>query len=205
MVDRQAMTHGFFGVVLALYQVFAGDIVFTFNFRRVVDGVVHAARGLVNATACDTLDDFFVFHRDFNHGIQLDTSRHQGFGLRNGARETVEQETVGTVRLRDTVLDQGNDQVIGNQATGVHDALGLNAQLGACFYRSAQHVTGGDLWNAEFFSDELCLSTFTGPGSSQQNDAHRCAPQFFIEMTLGFAAWGQSRKNVIRAAQTAKG
>ena len=159
----------------------------------------------MNTTTGDTLDDFFVFNGDFNHGVQLDTGGHQGFSLGNGARETVEEEAVGAVGLRDTVLDQCDDQVIGYQAAGIHDALGFNTQLGACFYRSAQHVTGGDLWNSEFFSDELCLSTFTGPGSSQQNDAHRCAPQFFIEMTLGFAAGANLVKMWVQAVQTAKG
>ncbi|MNV26119.1 hypothetical protein D3C71_1172330 [compost metagenome] len=134
----------------------------------------------MNATTGDTLNDFFVIDGDFDHVVQLDASSHQGFSLRNGARETVEQETVGAVGLSDTVLDQCDDQVVGDQTASIHDALGLDAQLGAGLDRSTQHVAGGDLRNAEFLGDELSLSTFTGPGSSQQNDAHRCAPQFFI-------------------------
>ena len=82
VVDRQAMTHGFFGVVLALYQLFTGDVVYASHFRRVVDDVVHAAAGLVNTAASDTLDDFFVFDGDFNHCIQLDAGRrvHEASG-----------------------------------------------------------------------------------------------------------------------------
>jgi hypothetical protein len=33
--------------------------------------VVHAARGLVHTTTGDTLNDFFVFNGDFNHGVQF--------------------------------------------------------------------------------------------------------------------------------------
>jgi hypothetical protein len=49
VVDRQAMTHGFFLVVVALDQVFTGDVVLAFHFRRVVLNVVGAARGQVHA------------------------------------------------------------------------------------------------------------------------------------------------------------
>jgi hypothetical protein len=51
----------------------------------------------VHATTGDTLNDFFVFNGDFNHGVQFDTGSHQGFSLGNGAREAVEQEAVGAV------------------------------------------------------------------------------------------------------------
>ena len=172
MVDRQAMTHGFFSVVLALYQFVTGDVVFAGNFRRVVDDVVNAAAGLVNTATGDALNDLFVFNGDFNHRVQLDTGSHQCFSLRNGAREAVEQEAVGAIRLSDAVLNQCDDQVIRHQAAGIHDALGLNAQRSTGLDRCTQHVASGNLWNAEFLGDELSLSTFTGPGSSQQNDAH---------------------------------
>ena len=183
MVDRQAMTHGFFGVVLALHQCITGDVVLAGDLRRVVNSVVNTAAGLVNTSTGDTLNDFFVIDGDFDHVIQFHAGFHQGFSLRNGARKTVEQETVGAIGLADAFLDQVDDQVIGNQTTAVHDALGDQAQFGAGLDRGTQHVAGGDLRDTEFFGDELSLSTFTGPGSSQQNDAHRCAPQFFIWIT----------------------
>ncbi|MNZ40105.1 hypothetical protein D3C78_576100 [compost metagenome] len=134
--------------------------------------MVDAARTFVNAATGNTLNDFFVGDGDFNHGIQLDTGSHQGFSLRDGARETVEQEAIRAVRLGDAVLDQVDDQLVGNQLASVHDRLGFEAQRSAGLDCGAQHVASGDLWNTEFFGDELCLSTFTGPGSSQQNHAH---------------------------------
>jgi hypothetical protein len=73
-----------------------------------------------------------------------------------------------------------------------HDFLQLQAQRVPD--RGTQHVTGGDLWNAELFGDELCLSTFTGPGSSQQNYAHLCSSNFFIEISW-IRQPGQVRKN----------
>jgi hypothetical protein len=78
--------------------------------------VVNAAAGLVNATTGDTLNDFFVFDSDFNHGVQFDTGSHQGFGLWNGAREAVEQEAIDAVGLSDAILHQRDDQVIRHQA-----------------------------------------------------------------------------------------
>jgi hypothetical protein len=48
-----------------------------------------------------------------------------------------------------TVLDQADDQAVRHQATRVHVGLGLKAQRRARLDGSAQHVTGGDLRDAE--------------------------------------------------------
>src|SRR5690606_21246040 len=65
-----------------------------------------------------------------------------------------------------------DDQLVGDQAAAVHDALGLQAELGARLDRSTQHVAGGDLRNTELLGDEAGLSTFAGSGRPQQNYAH---------------------------------
>ncbi|MNP30027.1 hypothetical protein D3C76_1230820 [compost metagenome] len=133
----------------------------------------------MHATTGDAADDFLVVHGDLDHVVDGHAGVLQGFSLGDGARETVEEEAVGAIGLGDALLDQVDDQVIGNQATGVHHALGLQAQLGAGLDRCAQHVAGGNLRNAELLGDETGLSTFAGTRGPQQNHAHRCAPQRF--------------------------
>ena len=95
-------------------------------------------------------------------------------GLGDGAGETIEQEAVGAVGLRDALLDQVDDQVVTDQTTGLHHGLGLQAQGGAGLDRGAQHVAGRDLRDAVFLADEGGLRAFAGTGSTQENQSHRC-------------------------------
>lgn len=176
------MANGFFFVVVTLDQVFTGLVVLAFHFRRVVLNVVGTARGQVHATASHAANDFLVVHGNFDHGIDVDTGSDHGFGLRDGAWEAVEQAAVGAIRLGNALLHQADDQLVGDQLAGIHDFLQLQAQRGTGLDGGTQHVTGGDLWNTELFGDELCLSTFTGPGSSQQNYAHLVLLKFFYEI-----------------------
>src|SRR3990167_80805 len=136
VVDRQAMTHGFFFVVVALDQRFAGFVVNTGDFRRIVFGVVDATRGRVHAATGDAADDFFVVHSDLDHVVDDYASFLQGFSLRNGAWKTIEEETIGAISLGDAFLDKIDDQVIGNQTTAVHYAFGNQAQFSAGLDRS---------------------------------------------------------------------
>src|SRR5690606_33719770 len=80
---------------------------------------------------------------------------------------------------------------------GIHDFLELQAQRGAGLDGGTQHVTGGDLWNTELLGDELCLSTFTGPGSSQQNYAHLVLLIFFY-VNQRIRRSGPTPKNRVR-------
>ena len=166
------MANGFFLVVIALDQVFASDVVLAFDLGRVVLDVVGTARGQVHTAACHAANDLFVVHGDLDHRIDVHARSDHGLCLRDGAWETVEQATVGAIRLGDALFDQADDQLVGDQLAGIHDFFQLQAQGRAGLDRRTQHVTGGNLWNTELFGDELCLSTFTGPGSSQQNYAH---------------------------------
>ena len=139
--------------------------------------MVDAARCRVHATTRDTADDFFIINRNFDHVVDDHAGFLQGFSLRNGPREAIKEETIGAIGLGDALLDQIDDQVIGDQTTAVHHAFGNQAQFSASLDRSTQHVTGGDLRNTKLLGDETSLGTFTGTGRPQQNHAHRCAPQ----------------------------
>lgn len=176
MVDRQAVTHGLFLVVLALDQLFAGNVVLAGDLRRVVLGVVHAAGGRMHATTGDTRHDLLVVDGDLDHMVDGHAGVLQRFGLRDGPREAVEQEALGAIGLGDAFLDQGDDDVVGYQAAAVHHAFHLLAERAAGLDCGAQHVAGGDLRNAELLGDEPCLGAFAGTGCPEQNHTHRYAP-----------------------------
>ena len=109
----------------------------------------------MHATAGQALDNLFIIDGNFQYVINLDARLLQRFSLRNGARESVEQETVLAVILSDTLLDQADDQVVRHQAAAVHYLLDLQTHLGARLHRGTQHVASGYLRNAVMLADEL--------------------------------------------------
>ncbi len=172
MVHIQTLAHCGLFVVGTDHQIFAGHVVLAFHFRRVEHHVVGTAGTGVNATTAHALDDLFVRHVEFQYEIHGNTGVLHGLRLGNGARETVQQEAVGAIRLGNTLFDQADDDVVRDELTCVHHGFGLEAQLGARLDRGTQHVAGGDLRNTVFFHDELSLSTLAGTRSPQQNNAH---------------------------------
>ena len=126
----------------------------------------------MRAATAHALDDGVERHIDLEHVVELDPGRLHGFGLGDGAGEAVKQETLGTVALGDAVLDQVDDEVVADQATGVHHLLGLQPQWGAGLDGGAQHVTRGNLRDAVLLANEVGLGAFAGAGGAQQNESH---------------------------------
>ena len=124
------------------------------------------------AAAHDTIDDQLVRYRELQNVVNGDAGFFHGVSLRDSAREAVQQETVTAIFLGDTLFHQRDDQLIGHQFAGVHDVFRLFTELGAGFYRGAQHIAGGDLRNTVFLHDELSLSSFTRARSAKQNNTH---------------------------------
>src|SRR5699024_7997293 len=140
MVDRQAVTHRRLAVGVALNQFFAGDIVLANLVGWVVLDVIDTARDAMHAAPRHTLAYLFVVDGDFEHVIELDAGFLHGVGLGEGAWEAVEQETIGTIAVADALLDQGYDDVIGDQPAAGHDLVDLEAQLATLLDRCTQHV-----------------------------------------------------------------
>ena len=126
-----------------------------------------------DAAAAHALDDGGVGHVDLEHDVELDAGGLHRVGLRDGAREAVEQEAVGAVGLGDALLDQADDDVVADQAAAVHHLLGRHAQRRAGLDGGAQHVAGGDLRDAVLLADHRGLRALAGAGRAQQDQSHR--------------------------------
>jgi len=134
--------------------------------------VVGAARGHVHAATAHAFDDRRVRHVDFKHEVDVHAGALHGFGLRNGAGETVEQEALGAVWLRDAFLDQADDDVVTDQLASVHHLLGLQPERGAGLDGRAQHVAGRDLGDTVVLAQKCSLGAFAGAGGAQENEFH---------------------------------
>ena len=106
------------------------------------------------------------------HGIQC-------VGLRHRAREAVEDEAVGAVRLIDALRDQGDHERVRYQLAGLHDHLGLGSERRAGFHRRAQHVARGKLDNAETLDQSLRLRALARPRWAEKDQVQRRLPRSF--------------------------
>ena len=130
--------------------------------------MIGAAGGNMHAAAAHAFHNRFVRHVDFHHGIQIHARFHHGFRLRQCARETVKQETVGAIGLGNAFFHQADDDVVTHQAALVHDFFGFQTQFRAGFNGGAQHIAGGNLRDIEFARDELRLRAFACARCAQQ-------------------------------------
>ena len=85
--------------------------------------MVGAATGKVHTPSCHAFNNGFVIHIHFHNVINLHTRVSQCFSLRDGARKSVKQASIGTIRLLQTLFDQTNDDVIRHQSACIHHLL----------------------------------------------------------------------------------
>ena len=100
------------------------------------------------------------------------SSRHarglHRLGLRNGAREAVEEEAARAIGGLDALLHEADDDLVGDELAAIHDLLGREPERRAGLDRGAQHVAGGDLRDAVALRDERGLGALARSGTAQE-------------------------------------
>src|SRR6266571_3121778 len=171
-VHLEALLHRLFAVVVALDQRLAALVVPPFDLRRIEFHVIDATRGGMHAPAAHPRDDQVVGHIDLEHVVDRHRCRLHALRLRNGARKAVEQIAARAVQVLQALLDEADDDVVGHELPGVHHFLSGDAERGAGLHRGAQHVSGGDLRNAELLPDERGLRALARARRPEKNQSH---------------------------------
>jgi hypothetical protein len=96
----------------------------------------------------------------------------EAFGLRNGARESVEDETARGIRRRQTLAHHAQNRGVVDQLAGIHHGLGAAPEFGAVFDVRAQQISGGDLRYRVTLDQTLRLGSFAGSRSPEEDDSH---------------------------------
>jgi hypothetical protein len=148
VVGGEALLEGLGVVVGALDEGLARDVVLHVHLGRVEGAVVGAARGRVDEAAGDAGDEQGVVDLELNGVLQgrLLLRQHlvEGLGLGDRPREAVEDEAALALLVGlELALDHANDNVVADEAAGVHDLLGLLAERGLLGDLGSEHVTGG--------------------------------------------------------------
>ena len=116
----------------------------------------------------------------------------QRLGLRDRAREAVEQEPVARLGAVEPLHHHPADQVVGHEVAAVHVLLGLLAELALLLDRLAQDVAGGVVGQVEVGDQPLGLGALAGAGRAEQDEvqlAHRRA----VKLLFGEQAPGLDR------------
>ena len=91
----------------------------------------------------------------------------EGFGLGNGAGETVEDDTFAGAQRIVNACQDANHQIVGDELAVVNKTLGGLAQFGAFLDFSAEHIAGRDMLESIFFHEEGALGALAGAWSSE--------------------------------------
>jgi hypothetical protein len=138
--------------------------------------VVDRAAVRAAAAARDAARELHVVHfHQHDRGERLpDFRQHrvERVGLREVARETVEDVPGGGIRLREAFADHAEHDAVVDELAGLHRILRRDAQRRAAFHRGTQQIAGGDLRDAETLDETLGLSALPGTGGTKQNYTH---------------------------------
>ena len=172
VVFGQALGDDVGGVVGALHERSAVFVVDTGHLRRVELFVVDATGARVRPAAGDALDQHAVVdvedHRDRLEALGRE-QRFEGFGLRERAREAVDDHVLD---VREFGFDHPDHEVIGHEFARIHVALGFEAERRFLAAMTAQHVAGRDLTIPETVLENLSLRALTGTRRAQKHENH---------------------------------
>ena len=103
----------------------------------------------------------------------------EGLRLRDRAREAVEDKAVLHVRLFQPVVDDRNDDVVGDEIAARHDVFCLEADRRFRLHRRTQHVARGKARNSVPLDQAVALRALPGTRRTEEDESHRRAPRSF--------------------------
>ncbi|GAA4671176.1 hypothetical protein GCM10023347_26270 [Streptomyces chumphonensis] len=178
MVDLQPLAHRVLTVVVPLVQLPTAHVAHALRLRRgVVDVEDVAAVLAAHAAAGDAPDHLVLGDLQVQHGVQrqadVGEDAVERLGLREVAREAVEQEAVRGVRLLHAVLGHADGDLVRHQLALAHEVLRAAAQLRALADVGTEEVTGGDVRNAEILGEQRGLRALARTRRPDEEDTHQ--------------------------------
>lgn len=172
-VERlEALFHDLLLVVGALREGVAGDVVLARDLGGLELGVVDAARGDVEPAAARALDDDVVGDVEAHDALDAEVELVHELRLLERAREPVEHPAAAALGHLHGVLDDVEDDLVGDELALVHDVLGLHAVGGLVLDGGAEHVAGGEVADAVALNDGGALGSLAGSGGTHDDNLH---------------------------------
>src|SRR5262245_54564389 len=173
-VLREAVLDDVRLIVVADDQLRPVEVADALLLRRVELDVVDVAGVLLAGTAAaEAPEDLLLGDVDEEHRGDLPPQaghlRVQGLGLRESAREAVEDESVGGLVALQPLGDHADDHLVRDQIAAVHVLLGLPADLGSLLDRGAQDVARRVVGQPEVLLKALPLGSLAAPRRPEQD------------------------------------
>ena len=112
------------------------------------------------------LDYRLVRYLDRQRAVDIDTCLLKRFGLRDGSGHTVEDIAVFAVGLGKALVNDADNDIVGNELAAFHIRLSLQTYGRAVFHGSTEDIAGRNGGDREHAAQYLSLSTFTCAGSA---------------------------------------
>ena len=151
MVLCQTLLKDFGIIILSLDQRFTSHIILSLNLGRIKHNMIRTTTSRMNSSSRNTLHKLFIRNIKSKHSINLHSILCQHFiqlflinpfsqsyhlSLRNGTRETIQNESLLASRTVNVILDDVHHNIITHQSTCIHCFFGTKTIFSA--YNSFQ-------------------------------------------------------------------
>ena len=176
MVGSHALDERLSRVILAVHEILSRDVVFSWDFGRVEGQMVGASAFRVDPTPFDSFPEGFLIDFELKHFVDVHLLRGEHliklFGLGYGPREAVKKDATFALGVAQVVLDQSDDELVGDELATLHDSVSLLAKLSSSSDGITEHVSCRQVANAEVVFDFGALGTLARTGWSNHNNIH---------------------------------
>src|SRR5688500_2903795 len=121
---------------------------------------------VTGAATDDAVDEIRERNLDGNHpvdlAVELGEDRIQELSLRHRPRVTVEDRAAFRIRLREALLDELTDHLVGHEPAVLHEAVETAPEVAPARPLGPHHVPGRDLRDAQHVRQALGLRTLAG-------------------------------------------
>ena len=168
VIDLESVCNCIGVVILALDQGAAALVANAFHSRLLGNQVIGAAASFADTATGQSGGDDVVCDIDVENSVDRNAHAVECLGLSDGSREAVKDKAVLAVVLGDALLDDVDDDFIGNQLAAFDERLGFETDLRAAFQRFSDNIARRNLRDVKSFGGFLCLSALAGAGSAQK-------------------------------------
>ena len=166
MIDLKAVLDRLRFIIVTLNQLAAAAVAHAGHLGRHSHQMVAGSAVLADAAAAHALHDRLIGDLNGDYVVKPDPGLLQRLSLSDGAGHAVQDIAVLAVILVQPVMDDADDDLIGDQLAGLHVGFRLLAGGGAVFHGGPEDVASGDCGDIQHFAQALSLCALAGAGGA---------------------------------------
>ena len=172
MINMKSVKNRVGMIVFSLNQLAAACIAYTVFSRFLVFEVIRRTAGFADASAGHSAYDVLISNLDADYSVNGYAHCIKCLSLGYGSREAVKDETVCTVILCKTLLDDADNDIIGNKLSCIDKRFCLQAHFCAVGKGFTNDIACRYCRYFELCADDLSLCALTCTGCAEKNKFH---------------------------------